>query len=154
MSTADQAGRHAGCPRDGLRHDALQGALPEVPSQQPEQERALAVGGAAEQRGKQPAPLGLRALAGDCPDGLERRVSVSQRQGWFSRLAGRSRAWSTTARPEQVRERRIAHPDLALAQFAGQEGHRDGHFTRRHRGEQHRDLLDLGAPRRRAGDRR
>ena len=47
MSTADQGGRHPGCPRDGLRHDALLGALPEVPGQQPEQERALAVGGAA-----------------------------------------------------------------------------------------------------------
>ena len=145
MSPANQVSRHAGCPRDGLGHDASQGALPEVSGQQPDQERALAVSRAAQQRAEQPAPLGLRALAGNCPDGLKRRISAGQRQGWLSGRIGR---------PEQVPQCRVADPDLSLAQFAGQEGHRDRHLAGWHRGEQHGDLVDLGTPRLHASDRR
>ncbi len=88
MSTAHQAGWHAGRPRDGLRHDALQGALPQVAGQQPDQERALAVGGAAQQRGQQPAPLRLGARAGDGPDGGKGRIGLGQRQGWLRGRTG------------------------------------------------------------------
>ena len=80
MSSADLGGGHARRFRDGLDHDALQGTLPQVAGQQPEQELPLVLRRPLDEPGQEVPPAGLRTWPGQLADPLERRIGLGQRQ--------------------------------------------------------------------------
>jgi len=131
-------GVHPGGPRDGLDHHAFQRALVQFSRQQPGQEGLLGRGGPGEQDAQQPAPLSL----GSGPDGRadlrEHRVRPGQGEGLAARVPVRA-----AGRGQQAAERGVAHPDLPLAQFAGEERDRHRDLFRRRPAQQPGDLIDL-----------
>jgi hypothetical protein len=145
VGAADFGRRHARGLGDGVDHDSRQGALPQVPGQQPEQELALALGCPADQASEQLAPPALRARAGQDADLPEDGVYLGQRQ----RGAGDRRGPDILAG-----QRRVPDADLALGQVSGQERDRDRNLVAGDPGEQAGDLVDLRAPAWLAGYRR
>ena len=80
VGPAHLRGRSAGRLGHRVGHDALERALPQVTSDQPDQELPLAVRGPPDQAREQFAPPGLRAWPCEGADLLERGVGLGQVQ--------------------------------------------------------------------------
>ena len=175
IRSADLLGGHFGCTSHRLEHQAVKRALAQVTSEQADQERAFAWRGPLEERRQEPAAVSLRAMPRRRADGCECRIGLGQGQGrpgrpasacWASACwaaaswaglraaaVGRSGLASCPVSAQQVAEGRVPDPDLALAQFAGEECHHYRDFGGASAAEQGSDLGHFGAASRRRSDR-
>ncbi|CAM5602702.1 hypothetical protein SVIOM342S_00311 [Streptomyces violaceorubidus] len=129
--------RRRGQALDGGR---VQGALADLPGEQPGQEALLVLRGRAHQLADQPGPLGLRTGAGDRAEPGEPGVRVphGQRRG--------------IGRRDRAAQHLPADADPALREPSGQIRDDDRHVCRLRLAEQLREQDGLAGPRRRGGD--
>ena len=127
----DLRGGDLGGLRHRLDHDPLERALAQLPGEQLDQERALALGRPPPERGEQAPPLRLRARAAHLADGGECHIRLGNGHGRSRNRSGRFRDRPRVLAPgaQQVPERRVPDSDLALAQLAGQERHGERYFV-------------------------